>query len=107
MPGEDDGWEKFEEGKTELDERTPVPEAVPETAITGSYKTLSGFEAAAAREISGARDMLLGRDQVFMAYKLRLMEKRMHPDAAERALQDFRKWFYANEELIQAALRMR
>ena len=108
MPEKDDGWE-FEDERTKLDEIQPVPEASPETATTGRYTTLAGFEAAAAREISGARDMLQGRDQVFAGLKLWFLSKRMHPDAADARVEEFRTWMNRpeNEELIQAVLKER
>lgn len=106
MPGEDDGWEPFDDEETKLDEVPPVPEAVPETAVTGSYKTLSGFEAAAAREISGARDRLYGRDEVFCGLKIWLAEvQKQQPLVATYWHDAFRKWFSQNEERVQAAMR--
>ena len=107
MPGDDDDGLDFDDERTKLDTIPPIPEAVPEKASTGKYRTLTGFEKAAAREISGARDRLYGRDEVFTAYRLWLMSVGSHPDAAGARMQSFRAWMNRNEELVAAAMKTR
>ena len=104
MPGDDDDGLDFEEAETKIDKLSPVPEAVPERASTGKYQTLTGFEKAAAREISGARDRLYGRDEVFMAFVLWQMDRGAPADGAHAQAAAFRTWMNRNEELIAAAL---
>jgi hypothetical protein len=111
VSADDDGWDpdSFNNEKTRADpiEVLPTPEAVPEEATTGKYNTLTGFEQAAAKEISGARDRLLGRDEVFVGYFAWLMSVGAHADAAAARERSFRDWFGRNEELVQAIMRER
>lgn len=107
MAGDDDDWDSFESKETVADDREPVPEAVPDLASTGKYQTLTGFEHAAAKEISGARDRLYGRDEVFTAFRLAQIQSGTHPERAQANADLLRAWLNQNEELVRAALKGR
>lgn len=107
MAGEDDDWDRefeAEEAPTRVDQ-APVPEAIPETATTGRYRTLHGFEVAAAVEVAEGRARLEERERVLQALRLAMIQGGSHPDAARLQVDRLRAWMAQpeNEELVRVA----
>ena len=96
MPQDDKVWEVDDLSEPEEDTAVELPRD-----DTGKYQTLPGY--AVTQEIrDGERG--IGREEVFVAYKVMKLAEGLAPFIADALTDEFRRWFKMNYGLIRVTM---